>query len=122
MVVYSNIVNTFAALGDSTRLQILAHLENGPQTCSDLVNQFNLTQQAVSKHIGILNKAGLLTQTKQGRSRLCELVPHSLEDAYKWIGGITKPIVDTAKPIIGFGSVAIIQQGGKTIAYHSPTH
>ncbi len=121
MVVYTNIVNTFAALGDSTRLQILARLENGPLTCSELVKHFNLTQQAVSKHIGILNKAGLLTQTKAGRSRLCELVPNNLEEAYKWIGEITKPVVETAKPIIGFGSVAIIQRGGKTLAYHSPT-
>jgi len=120
MVVHTNIVNTFAALGDSTRLQILTHLENGPQTCTELVGQFDLTQQAVSKHIGILNKAGLLTQTKKGRSRLCELVPRSLEEAFKWIGDKTKLAEETSKPIIGYGSVAIIRKGGKVFAYHSP--
>ena len=122
MIVYSNLVNTFTALGDSTRLQILAHLENGPQTCSDLVGQFELTQQAVSKHIGVLNKAGLLTQKKKGRTRLCELVPHSLDEAFKWIGDKANPALEAAKPIIGYGSVAIIRQGGKILAYHSPTN
>ena len=122
MVVYSNLVNIFAALGDSTRLQILAQLEFGPKTCSELVDNFDLTQQAVSKHIGILNKAGLIIQTKQGRSRFCELVPSSLEEALKWIEKKTNVSKIVPKPIFAFGSVAIIQQEGVTRTYHSTSY
>ena len=122
MVVYSNLANTFTALGDATRLQILAQLEKGPKTCSDLVSHFDLTQQAVSKHIGVLSKAGLLTQTKKGRIRLCELVPHKLEDAFKWIDSKVKKPEPSTKPIIGYGSVAIVRQGGKVLAYHAPSY
>ena len=122
MVVYTNLASIYAALGDPTRMQILAHLKNRPQTCSELVGQFDLTQQAIGKHIGILNKAGLLSQKKIGRSRICELVPHGLEEALKWISDKTKPAIEATKPIIGYGSVAIIRQGGKILAYHAPSH
>lgn len=121
MVVYSNLADTFAALGDSTRLQILTHLRDGPKTCTDLVGQFDLSQQAVSKHIGVLNKAGLLSQTKNGRSRICELVSNSLEDAFKWIEDRGTAIESAPEPLIGFGSVAIIQHGSKVSTFHSTT-
>ena len=122
MVVYTNLANTYAALGDSTRLQILAHLKDGPKSCSDLVGKFDLTQQAVSKHIGVLNKAGLLSQTKQGRSRICELVSNSLEEAYKWIEERGTAEELPQEPLIGFGSVAIIRHGRKVRAYHSTSN
>ncbi len=109
MVVNTNLARTFAALGDSTRLQILTQLENGPKTCSDLVSMFDLTQQAVSKHIGVLNKAGLLTQTKNGRSRICKIVPNALRDVSRWIEEKT---IATSLPLIGYGSVVITRQNG----------
>jgi DNA-binding transcriptional ArsR family regulator len=85
MVVYDDLARTFAALSDPTRLRILARLVEEPATCKDLETPFDISQQAVSKHIGVLRDAGLLRQRNEGRSRVCEVVPGALEEVVGWI-------------------------------------
>ena len=85
MVVYNDLAATFSALGDPTRLEILAYLARGSATCNELVARFDISQQAVSKHIRVLRRANLLRQEKQGRVRMCELEPDALDRATRWI-------------------------------------
>ena len=85
MDVYENLASTFSALGDPTRLAILAHLAKSPASCNELVARFDMTQQSVSKHIQVLREAKLLRQRKEGRVRICELEPDALNKANAWI-------------------------------------
>ena len=114
MVVYSNLVDTFAALGDTTRMQILTQVAERPVTCSELVSQFNLSQQAVSKHIGVLREAGLITQEKQGRTRICQAVPRRLNDVLEWIEHRIASTKVNRTVNICYGSIAVIYDRSKT--------
>ena len=77
--------SVLAALADPTRRAILARLSDGPCHVRDLVGTFDMTQQAISKHVGVLRRAGLVTQEKQGRLHLCRLRPEPLDEATAWI-------------------------------------
>ena len=77
---------TFAALADPTRRTILARLAAGEATVSQLAEPFSLTQQAVSKHIKVLERAGLITRTQVAQSRPCRLEPARFDTAAAWIG------------------------------------
>jgi len=61
----------FYALSDRTRRQMLMLLTNGPQTVSELVAPFELSKQAVSKHLKVLEHAGLISKEKDGRLQNC---------------------------------------------------
>ena len=78
--------DTFFALADSTRRAIVARLGEGRATVGELGTGFDLSQQAISKHVGILVRAGLVTQERVGRTRVCSLQPRRLADARAWIG------------------------------------
>ena len=84
-VVVDKLSQAFAALADPTRRAILARLSEGPLYVRDLVASFDMTQQAISKHVGVLRRAGLVTQEKQGRLHLCHLRPEPLTEATSWI-------------------------------------
>jgi DNA-binding transcriptional ArsR family regulator len=75
----------FAALADPTRRQILAQLSQGEASIKELAEPFEMTLPAVSKHLGVLEDAGLLTRTKEGRVRHCRLVAEPMEEAFRWI-------------------------------------
>lgn len=85
MVVDKN--RTFAALADPTRREILSRLVDGPASVSELVEPFDMSQQAVSKHIAVLRNAGLVRQERQGRINWCRLEPEPLEEALAWLEG-----------------------------------
>ena len=76
---------TFAALADPTRRAILARLANGDATVNDLVKPFNISQPAISKHLKVLERAGLITKDidKQRRPRRIEAAP--MEEASDWL-------------------------------------
>lgn len=76
---------TFAALADPTRRTIVATLASGPRTLSALAQPFSISLVAVSKHVGVLERAGLVTRTRLGRSQLCRLHPAALRTAAEWI-------------------------------------
>ena len=75
----------FHALSDSTRRAILARLAKGDAVVSELAEPFDMSLPAISKHLGVLEKAGLLQRHKNGRIRRCELIAAPLETASDWI-------------------------------------
>ena len=77
---------TFAALADPTRRAILTRLAVGEATVNQLAEPFSLTQQAVSKHIKVLERAGLISRTRAAQSRPCRLEPVRFDTAAEWIG------------------------------------
>ena len=85
MVVNNN--DTFAALSDPTRREIISRLVDGPASVSQLVEPFNISQQAVSKHIAVLRNAGIVRQEREGRTNWCRLEPKPLEEALAWLEG-----------------------------------
>jgi DNA-binding transcriptional ArsR family regulator len=76
---------TFAALADPTRRAILAHLAEGEATVGDLAAPFEMTLPAVSKHLKVLERAGLITRTRQAQWRPCHLEPEPLRQAADWL-------------------------------------
>ena len=87
MVKYSDrqLDGVFAALADPTRRAILARLAQGEASVGDLAAPFAMSLPAVSKHLGVLERAGLLAREKDGRVRRCRLEPAPLEGAADWI-------------------------------------
>jgi DNA-binding transcriptional ArsR family regulator len=75
----------FAALGDRTRRAIVAHLAEGDCTVNELAEPFAITKQAVSKHIQVLERAGLVSRRRERQKRPCHLEIDRLGPAADWI-------------------------------------
>jgi DNA-binding transcriptional ArsR family regulator len=75
---------TFAALANSTRRAILARLAQGEATVTELAEPFEMTLPAISKHIKVLEQAGLLVQGKRAQYRPCALDATRLEEISTW--------------------------------------
>ena len=75
----------FAALADPTRRAILERLAQGSATVNQLAEPFALTQQAISKHIQVLERARLVTRTRSAQTRPCVLDTEHLDAAAGWI-------------------------------------
>jgi DNA-binding transcriptional ArsR family regulator len=82
----SSLDTTFAALSDPTRRAILAQLAHGEASVTELAEPFNISLPAISKHLRVLEQAGLLIREKEGRMRRCRLVVKPLKEAAQWIG------------------------------------
>ena len=76
---------SFAALSDVTRRGILEQLGRGDASITDLAGKFDMTLTGLKKHVGILERAGLVTTEKVGRVRTCTLGVGRLEEAAAWI-------------------------------------
>ena len=76
---------TFAALADPTRRAILERLALGDATVSELAGPFAVTQQAISKHLKVLERAGLISRSRAAQSRPCQLETGRLDSAADWI-------------------------------------
>jgi len=76
---------TFAALADPTRRAILVRLGQGDATVNELAEPFDITVQAVSQHLKVLEKAALISRTKRAQARPCRLEPAALDEAMGWI-------------------------------------
>jgi DNA-binding transcriptional ArsR family regulator len=77
----------FAALADPVRRRIIARLSRGPATVNELAEPFEITKQAVSKHIQVLEQAGLVTRTRDAQRRPVHLNAAQLEALTAWIDG-----------------------------------
>jgi DNA-binding transcriptional ArsR family regulator len=75
----------FAALADPTRRAIIAQLARSDLPVKDLATPFALTGPALTKHLKVLERAGLISRTRQGQQRPCHLEPSALEPAAEWI-------------------------------------
>ena len=76
---------TFSALSDPTRRGILEFLAEGDLSVGELVEEFSITQSAVSRHLQVLEHAGLVTRRREGQRRLCRLQTEPLREATDWI-------------------------------------
>ena len=76
---------TFSALADPTRRQILARLANGELSVTQLAEPFKMTMPAVSKHLRVLENAGLMMRRKEGRIHHCRLAVGPLQGAAEWL-------------------------------------
>ena len=76
---------TFAALSDPTRRAILSMLASGEKSVTDLAEPFRMTLPAVSKHLKVLQRAGLISQSREAQWRPCRLEAKPLKDASAWI-------------------------------------
>jgi DNA-binding transcriptional ArsR family regulator len=85
MVLTDPLSLTFAALADPTRRAILARLAEGEATVNELAEPFGVTLQAVSRHVQVLEHAGLVAKGKSAQTRPCRLETAPLQPAIDWI-------------------------------------
>ena len=76
---------TFAALADPTRRAILARLASGETSVTELAEPFELSLPAISKHLKVLERAGLIARSREAQWRPCKLEPHPLKEVADWI-------------------------------------
>src|SRR5471030_853290 len=79
--------STFAALADPTRRSILARLASGEASVTELAKPFDMSLPAISKHLKVLEKAGLIQRGREAQWRPCRLEAGPLKDASAWIEG-----------------------------------
>ena len=77
--------DTLIALADPTRRAILARLATGAATVNELAEPFDMTVQAVSKHIKMLERGGLVMRTREAQSRPCQIQAGALKDVADWL-------------------------------------
>ncbi|WP_029288560.1 helix-turn-helix transcriptional regulator [Cellulomonas sp. HZM] len=78
-------VQTFAALGDPVRSTIVDRLAASDATVGELASLFDISFQAVSQHLDVLERAGLVVRRREGRTRPARLDPRALEEARDWM-------------------------------------
>jgi DNA-binding transcriptional ArsR family regulator len=76
---------TFAALSDPTRRAILARLTLGETSVSDLAKPFDISGPAISKHLKVLERAGLITRSREAQWRPCRIEPEALKGVDDWL-------------------------------------
>jgi DNA-binding transcriptional ArsR family regulator len=76
---------TFQALADPTRRAILARLARGEATVNELAQPFNMTQPSISKHLKVLERAGLISRGRAAQTRPCRLETQPLQQVAHWV-------------------------------------
>ena len=82
---------TFAALADPTRRAILAKLAAGDASVTELAQPFDMSLPAISKHLKVLERAGLVARSREAQWRPCRLQPAPLKDVSKWVDRHRQP-------------------------------
>jgi DNA-binding transcriptional ArsR family regulator len=87
MVIYrsATLDHVFHALADPTRRRLVEQLARQSQPVMELARAFSISQPAVTKHLGVLERAGLIVRRKVGRQRICELKPAVLSESIRWV-------------------------------------
>jgi DNA-binding transcriptional ArsR family regulator len=83
-MVVDSLDTTFAALSDATRRAMIEQLSRGPASVHGLTEQFELSQQMISKHIATLVRARIVVKTKRGRESVCTLRPEAIKKVSDW--------------------------------------
>src|SRR6202795_2713301 len=81
-----NLDAAFSALADPTRRAILARLASGEATVMELAEPFEMTQPAISRHLKVLEGAGLIVRRIEGTKRPCRLAPTAMTEIDQWLG------------------------------------
>ena len=89
---------TFAALADPTRRAILSRLASGQASVLELADPFDLSLPAISKHLKVLERAGLISRGREAQSRPCHLEPRRLKKAAKWMSRLQHKKRDKKSP------------------------
>lgn len=76
---------TFSALSDPTRRAVLARLASGDASVGEVAAPFDMSPPAITKHLNVLENAGLITRRREGRVRRCHLSPEPMYEAADWI-------------------------------------
>lgn len=76
---------TFAALADPTRRAILARLASGEASVTELAEPFSMSMPAISKHLKVLERAGLIARGREAQWRPCRIQPQPLKDISEWV-------------------------------------
>jgi DNA-binding transcriptional ArsR family regulator len=87
-----NLDAAFSALADPTRRAILARLASGERTVMELARPFEMTQPAVSRHLKVLEDAGLITRRAEGTKRPCRLAPAAVGEIDQWLAMLRKAL------------------------------
>jgi len=87
-----NLDATFSALGDPTRRAILSRLAMGEAGVMELAAPFDMSQPAISRHLRVLEQAGLITRRVEGTKRPCRLVPDGMTEIDQWLGLLRKAL------------------------------
>lgn len=88
----NNLDAAFSALADPTRRAILARLALGETTVMELAEPFAMSQPAVSRHLKVLEEAGLIARRIEGTKRPCRLAPGALEEIDKWLAMLRRAL------------------------------
>jgi DNA-binding transcriptional ArsR family regulator len=80
-----NLDAAYAALADPTRRAILARLASGEATVGEIAEPFPISGPAISRHLKVLEEAGLIARTRRGQQLLCRLDPAGLKTAQEWL-------------------------------------
>jgi DNA-binding transcriptional ArsR family regulator len=83
----ANLDRTLAALAHPTRRAILARLASGEESVNEIAARFSISQPAVSKHLKVLERAGLITRQRDAQRRPCRLRAEPLEEVADWVEG-----------------------------------
>jgi len=87
-----NLDAAFSALADPTRRAILARLASGERTVMELAEPFEMTQPAISRHLKVLEGAGLIIRRVQGAKRPCRLAPAGIDAIDQWLAMLRKAL------------------------------
>lgn len=87
-----NLDTTFSALSDPTRRALLSRLAKGEATVMELAQPFAMSQPAISRHLRVLEEAGLITRRVEGAKRPCRLVPGGIAEIDRWLGLLRKAL------------------------------
>ena len=87
-----NLDASFSALADPTRRAISARLALGEATVMELAAPFDMTQPAVSRHLKVLEGAGLIIRRVEGTKRPCRLAPAAVDEIDQWLGMLRKAL------------------------------
>lgn len=94
--------DVFYALADPTRRAIVGALGRGPESVSALAAPFAMALPSLMKHLGVLERSGVIRSTKVGRVRTCELVPRALTPAERWMAEQRATWEARADRMVGF--------------------
>ncbi len=115
---------TFSALADPTRRAILARLASGETTVNELATPFRMTLPAVTKHLKVLERAGLISRSRKAQSRPCHIEPEPLRTATDWMvqyRHIWEARLDRLDDFLARLQAAQSGSTGKTPALQAPT-
>jgi DNA-binding transcriptional ArsR family regulator len=87
-----NLDASFSALADPTRRAILARLALGEATVMELAEPFDMTQPAISRHLKVLEGAGLITRRVEGTKRPCRLAPAAVTEIDQWLAMLRRAL------------------------------